>query len=108
MAKLDLLDVTKYVEENIGIFHFKRKVRLEELTFYEVLRRKNPYLFKVKNVMTSEQLIKAIVDAHLSSNEETLFGNWLEKLAIYINSKVYNGRKSGINGIDLEFDNKNI
>jgi len=33
-----------------------------------------------------------------------LFGNWLEGLAIFINEKVYQGRKSGIPNIDLEFD----
>lgn len=44
------------------------------------------------------------MDAFLSSNEETLFGDWLEGLAIFINSKVYEGKKSGIPGIDLEFD----
>ena len=45
-----------------------------------------------------------MTDAFISSNEETIFGDWLEGLAIYINSKVYKGWKSGINGIDLEFD----
>jgi hypothetical protein len=32
----------------------------------------------------------------------------LEGLAIFINEKVYGGRKSGIPNIDLEFDNDNI
>ncbi len=45
-----------------------------------------------------------MADAHISSNEETIFGNWLEGLAIFINSQVYGGWKSGISGIDLEFD----
>ena len=45
-----------------------------------------------------------MVRAHISSNEETIFGNWLEGLAIFVNKKVYGGRKSGISGIDLEFD----
>lgn len=48
------------------------------------------------------------MDAHISSNEETVFGDWLEGLAIFINSKVYDGRKSGITGIDLEFDKDGI
>lgn len=45
-----------------------------------------------------------MVDAHLSSNEETIFGDWLEGLAIFINKNIYGGWKSGIPGIDLEFD----
>ena len=64
-------------------------------------------MFKAKYVQTAGDLIEGIVDAHISSNEETLFGDWLEGLAIFVNSKVYGGYKSGISGIDLEFDNDN-
>ncbi|HAV93222.1 TPA: cytosolic protein, partial [candidate division WOR-3 bacterium] len=34
--------------------------------------------------------------------------DWLEGFAIFINSKVYGGKKSGILGIDLEFDKNKI
>jgi hypothetical protein len=78
------------------------------LKLSQVLKRKNPYLFKAKYVLTAEQIIRGIVDAHISSNEETIFGDWLEGLAIFINEKVYGGKKSGITGIDLEFDNDGI
>ena len=104
MKKLNLKDVLLYVEQNIGNFHQKRIQSLDELKLANVLRRKNPYLFKAKYVLTAEQIIKGLVDAHISSNEETIFGDWLEGLAIFINDKVYGGRKSGITGIDLEFD----
>ncbi|MDI3521289.1 MAG: hypothetical protein PWQ06_2248 [Anaerophaga sp.] len=73
-----------------------------------VLKRKNPYLFKAKHLLTAEEIIRKLTDAFISSNEETLFGDWLEGLAIFINQKVYNGWKSGIQGIDLEFDKNNI
>ncbi|GMV00332.1 MAG: hypothetical protein AMXMBFR51_30640 [Ignavibacteriota bacterium] len=104
MKKLNQADVLEYVEQNIGIFHEKRIQSLNTLKLTQVLKRKNPYLFKAKYVLTAEQIIRGIVDAHISSNEETLFGDWLEGLAIFINGKVYNGYKSGITGIDLEFD----
>jgi hypothetical protein len=107
MNNLNLKDVSQYVEENIGKFHQKRISSLDTLKLSEVLKRKNPYLFKAKYVLTAEQIIKALVDAHISSKEETLFGDWLEGLAIFINQKVYKGRKSGISGIDLEFDDNN-
>lgn len=105
MKRLKIKDVLKYVENNIGEFHQKRINSLDTLKLSNVLKRKNPYLFKAKYVLTSEQIIKGLVDAHISSNEETIFGDWLEGLAIFINGKVYGGRKSGITGIDLEFDN---
>ena len=108
MAKLNLKEVKNYVEKNISSFHQQKLESLNDLKFSKILKRKNPYLFKAKNVLTSEQIIRGILDAHISSNEETIFGDWLEGLAIYINSMVYNGRKSGIPGIDLELDKDSI
>jgi hypothetical protein len=105
MKQLNLNEVTQYVEQNIGIFHQKRIQSLDELKLTDVLKRKNPYLFKAKYILTAEIIVKSLVDAHISSNEETIFGDWLEGLAIYINNIVYDGRKSGMTGIDLEFDN---
>jgi len=104
MRSLNLIDVTQYVETNIGTFHQKRIQSLDSLKLTQVLKRKNPYLFKAKHMLTAEQIVRGIVDAHISSNEETIFGDWLEGLAIFINQKVYDGWKSGITGIDLEFD----
>ena len=104
MKNLNLKEVSLYVERNIGTFHQKRIQSLDGLKLSNVLKRKNPYLFKAKHILTSEQIIKGLVDAHISSNEETIFGDWLEGLAIFINNRVYGGRKSGITGIDLEFD----
>lgn len=107
MKPLNLSDVTQYVENNIATFHNKRIQSLDVLKLSQILKRKNPYLFKAKYLLTSEAIIKGLVDAHISSNEETVFGDWLEGLAIFINGKVYSGKKSGITGIDLEFDHDN-
>src|SRR3990167_4720624 len=104
MRSLNLDDVAKYVEDNIGVFHQKRIDSLSKLKLKNVLKRKNPYLFKAKDVQTAEQIVRGILAAHISSNEETLFGDWLEGLAIFINGKTYGGWKSGIAGVDLEFD----
>ena len=104
MKNLDPKDVLEYVENNIGTFHEKRIQSLDRLRLSRILRRKNPYLYKAKNVLTADEIVRSIVDAHLSSSEEGIFGDWLEGLAIFINEKVYNGWKSGIPGIDLEFD----
>jgi len=104
MKQLNLNDVTQYVEQNIGTFHQKRIESLNELKLSTVLRRKNPYLYKAKHILTSDEIVRQIVDAHISSSEEGIFGDWLEGLAIFINQQVYDGWKSGIPGIDLEFD----
>ena len=68
MEKLEIVDVTKYVETNIGVFHQKRIDRLKNLKLKTVLKKKNPYLFKAKHLLTAEQIIKGLTDAFISSN----------------------------------------
>ncbi|MDR3109217.1 MAG: hypothetical protein LBU65_05960 [Planctomycetaceae bacterium] len=82
--------------------------RLFLLKLSTVLKKKNPYLFRAKAFESAGEIVKGITDAFLSSNEETIFGDWLERLAIFVNGKVYSGWKSGIEGIDLEFDKNKI
>ena len=89
------------------MLHQKRIFSLNSLSLSKVLRDENPYLFDTKYVTVSK-IISRLVDAHVSSSEETIFGDWLEGLAIFVNEKVYGGRKSGIPNIDLEFDRDNI
>lgn len=108
MKTLDLTLVKEYVENNIGDFHRKRLDKLDELKLKKVLSNKNPYLFKAKNILTAQELIQGIVDAFISSSEEGIFGNWLEGLAVFVNTEVYGGRKSGISGVDLEFEKEDI
>ncbi|MCB9044086.1 MAG: PmeII family type II restriction endonuclease [Chitinophagales bacterium] len=108
MKQLNIRDITQYVEQNIGTFHQKRIERLNELKLNTVLKKKNPYLFKAKHLLTANDIVQEIADAYISSGEETIFGDWLENLAIFINQKVYAGWKSGIPNIDLEFDKNNV
>lgn len=108
MNNIDINDIKKYVSENIVKFHQNKLDSLRKLKLKEILKRKNPYLFKAKNILTAQDLIKILLDAYLSSQEETSFGDFLEGLAVYICNKVYNGKKSSAEGIDLEFEKDNI
>ena len=101
-------DVRAYVKHNIGSFHSTKLQRLSELRLSQILKRKNPYLFKAKNVLFAQDFVKLLLDAYLSSQEEAIFGNFLEGLAIFVNRKVYAGWKSSAEGIDLEFDRDGI
>ena len=91
MPKLKLRDVTKYVENNIGDFHQRRISSLNHLKLNKVLKKKNPYLFKAKHYYQANDIVESLVSAFVSSNEETIFGNWLEGLATFINQKVFGG-----------------
>lgn len=108
MAKLKLEDVRNYIEENIGSFHEAREKGLKALKLSKILLKKNPYLFKAKNILTAESFVKSLVNAYLSSQEETMFGGFLERLAIFVCNKVYGGKKSTAEGLDLEFEKKKV
>lgn len=87
-------------------FYEIRLRKLDALNLNLILKRKNPYLFKAKNIETSGDFVKYILDSFLSSQEETIFGNLLENLAIYICERVYKGHKAEegvLKSVDLEF-----
>lgn len=104
MAKVTRKDIIRFIEPNIQTFHKKRLDNLLALQLKSILKRKNPYLFKAKALNTAHDLVKTILDAHLSSQEEGIFGGFLEELAIFICGRVYDGKKSSAEGIDLEFN----
>lgn len=93
-AKLDEL-----VEE----FHKARIKKTGTLKLSDVIKKKNPYLFKAKGLNSVAEIVKSLLDATISSSEETMFGETMEKLAIFICQKEKGGWKSGCEGIDLEF-----
>lgn len=97
-------EVRAYIHGNIGGFHTSRLSSLKDLRLNDVLKKKNPYLFKAKNILVASDLVETLLDAHLSSQEETIFGHFLEGLAIFINGLAYGGKKSAAEGIDLEFE----
>lgn len=103
MGSITICEIESYIEEHLPEFYEKRLEGLDKLNLKNILRRKNPYLFRAKNYDVAHDVIKSIVDAHISSSDESVFGNWLEALVIFINEKVYGGIKSSAVGIDLEF-----
>ncbi len=108
MTRQILDEVRQFVQENIGEFHANRLAKLQRMELKKVLRRKNPYLFRAKNILTAHELVQGILDAHLSSQEETLFGQFLEEVAIFVAQQVHDGHKSTAEGIDLELQIDNV
>lgn len=68
MNKLNQKDVTRYVEKNIGTFHQKRIIKLNSLKLKDVLKKKNPYLFRAKNVLTAQDIIASIPEKLIGKN----------------------------------------
>ena len=107
MEPLDLPAVEEYVNENIGVFHEGRLDSLKNLDINRLLR-KNPYLFRAKNILTASEMVDGFMDAFLSSSEEERFGTFLEGLAIFVAQQTSGGHKSTAPGVDLEFINKGV
>ena len=95
-------------EQVIEPFYTKRLTGLQSMHLKDVLLTKNPYLFKAKNIDTPGDLAKSIVDAFLSSQEETVFGNLLESFAVHVAETLYGGFKSERKSVDLEFERDGI
>lgn len=108
MSNLKIEDVYSFVDNNISTFHKSKLDSIKKLKLVKLLKRKNPYLFKAKNVHTSEELVRNLLSAHVSSQEETMFGNFLERLAIFVNEKTFGGKKTPAEGLDLDFTRDNM
>lgn len=88
-------------------FYETRMARLESATLPNISKRKNPYLFKAKNIETAGDLAKGVLDAFLSSQEETIFGDLMENLAIHVCEEAFGGKKAEggkYRSVDLIFE----
>ena len=95
MKKINYGKLNKFIASDVvKPFYDKRIEKLTKSKIRDIANRKNPYLFKVKNIQTAGDFAKDILDAFLSSQEETIFGDLLENLAIYINKNIFGGRKA--------------
>ncbi len=108
MKKLDYQKLNTFIASDVIQPFYK--IRLDRLTgvkLSDVIKRKNPYLFKAKNIETAGDLAKNILDAFLSSQEETIFGDLMENLAVSICRQIFNGKKAEegkYRSVDLIFE----
>ncbi len=108
MASVKEREIVDYIEQHIESFHARRLESLTKLKLRNVITRKNPYLFRAKNIISGPELVRSFLDAHLSSQEEGIFGTFLEGLARFVCERVYRGHKSSAEGVDLEFKKKGV
>ncbi len=88
---------------NVADFAVRIKSKLETLKPEELIRRKNPYLFCLRATNKTDGFAASVLDAFLSSSEETMFGTLAEQCAVVICQSAKNGMKSTAEGIDIEY-----
>lgn len=75
----------KKIGDLLDVFYSKRSVALDDLKLINTLKRKNPYLYRAVGVSDASEIVEEILRAHVSSSDETLFGNeFFEPLAKWV------------------------
>ncbi len=78
--------------------------KVDGLTIKDVIKSKNPYLFRAKSMNDAAQIVDAILSAFISSSEETIFGNvFFEPIAI----AAAQGHKALAEGVDIMVERDN-
>ena len=108
MKKLNYEKLNTFIASDvIKPFYEMRLERLKSVKLSDISKQKNPYLFKAKNIETAGDLAQGILDSFLSSQEETIFGDLMERLAIHVCHEVFNGKKAEegkYRSVDLIFE----
>jgi len=108
MTAIPEQELKDFVNQHIDLFHNLRIKKLSATKLKDLLKRKNPYLFKAKSINTAGKLVEELLGAVLSSSEEKFMGDFLESLAVFVVHRLYDGVKSGVAGVDLEFTKNGI
>jgi hypothetical protein len=91
--------VVKSIADALDDFYSRLIAKINELNIRDVMKHKNPYLFRAKAFHMASEIIDALISAIISSSEETIFGNvFFEPIALVAS----NGKKSLAEGIDVE------
>lgn len=69
------LEVENLIRKSLDDFYRRRINALTTLKVKETLSRKNPYLYRALGFIEASELIREILKAHISSSDETIFGD---------------------------------
>jgi hypothetical protein len=95
-------ELEDFVSGKLQLFYEQRLAKLKTMNLTEVLK-KNPYLFRAKGISSASDFVDNVLQAYLSSSEETAFGTlFFEPLALEV-SKAKGGMKTGSTGVDIEY-----
>ena len=63
------------------------------LDLRELLKHKNPYFFRAKDILTAQDLIKGFLDNYLQTREETFFGSVMQDISVFVCGQVFDGKR---------------
>lgn len=88
-----------------GLDNFYKSLidKTNKLDIKKIMKRKNPYLYRAKALQNANDIVSSVLDAFVTSSEETIFGNcFFEPLAIAASG----GSKALAEGVDIMIEKK--
>ena len=88
-----------------GLDNFYKSLidKTNKLDIKKIMKRKNPYLYRAKALQKANDIVSSVLDAFVTSSEETIFGNcFFEPLAIAASG----GSKALAEGVDIMIEKK--
>ena len=97
----------KEVENAIGKaleeFYASLLAKIDSINIEDIVKRKNPYLYRAKAMSSASEIVENILSATVSSSEETIFGNcFFEPIALAASG----GIKALAEGVDIMVEDK--
>lgn len=90
--------VIKAISSALENFYSSLIEKIDKLNIKKVMKKKNPYLYRAKAMQSASEIVDSVLNAFVSSSEETIFGNcFFEPIAIAASG----GNKALAEGIDL-------
>lgn len=68
-------DVKAAIAKALENFYGSLIAKIDAINIKDIMKSKNPYLYRAKSMQTSAEIIDSILQAFVSSSEETIFGN---------------------------------
>ena len=100
----DETEVKKAIANALEKFYSSLIAKIDNINIKDIMKSKNPYLYRAKAMQTSSEIIESILQAFVSSSEETIFGNCFFEPIVLVAS---GGTKSATRGVDVElFDSE--
>jgi hypothetical protein len=98
MAKIGAQKLEELIKKHLDEFYSRRTAKLTSLNLTEALTKKNPYLFRARGVQQASEIVAELLQAYISSSDESIFGDaFFEPIA----KAVSGGQTGGGEGIDM-------
>lgn len=98
-------ELQQLITRQLNEFYQRRMQKIGTLRLTEILRRKNPYLFKALGSQNDREIVSGLLAAYLSSSDEGMFGDaFFEPIA----KAVSGGVVSPSEGVDIAIETDQV